>query len=141
MDHASFLGPLGLPTLSGGRIEGLEDDLNDLLPVVPRGHDAMLDGVFQGEDTSLRLSLVTDVGVLVAHADHDGDMSRSAKDRGEDGAGSVITSETGLDHSRAIVNDHRRCFFVVTHLAFRLCRSDEKKDIATENSPWMILPH
>ena len=48
------------------------------------------------ELTSLGLSLVTDVGVLVAHTDHDGDMARTANDGGEDGAGSVITGEAGL---------------------------------------------
>merc|ERR1719382_470099 len=31
----------------------------------------MLDGVLQGEDTPLGLGLVTDVGVLLSHTDHD----------------------------------------------------------------------
>ena len=46
--------------------------------------------------TSLGLGLVTDVGVLVAHADHDGDMAGTADDGGEDGAGSVVSGETAL---------------------------------------------
>jgi len=135
--------------VGGGSVEGLEDDLDelltvglrvegslrvemrrligrdsqlvvegvvpDLLHVVPGGDDAVLDGVLQREDTSLGLGLITDVGVLVAHADHDGDMARTANDRGEDGAGSVITGETALDHTGAIVNDQSSGFLVVAH--------------------------
>merc|ERR1711862_937094 len=135
--------------VGGGSVEGLEDDLDelltvglrvegslrvemrrligrdsqlvvegvvpDLLHVVPGGDDAVLDGVLQREDTSLGLSLVTDVGVLVAHADHDGDMTRASNDGGEDGAGSVITGETALDHTGAIVNDQSSGFLVVAH--------------------------
>merc|ERR1719385_577316 len=135
--------------VGGGGVEGLEDDLDELLSVglgvegslrvemrglvggdsqlvvegvvphllhvVPGGDDAVLDGVLQGEDTSLGLSLVTDVGVLVAHTDHDRDMTRASNDGGEDGAGSVIAGETALDHTGAIVNDQRSGFLVVAH--------------------------
>ena len=66
--------------------------------------------------TSLGLGLVSDVGVFVAHANHDGDVTGASDDGGEDGARSVITGETGLDHSRAIVDDQRGGFLVVTHL-------------------------
>merc|ERR1712112_226835 len=104
--------------VGGGGVEGLEDDLDellavalgvegslgvemgrlvggdaelvvegvvpDLLHIIPVGDNAVLNGVLQGEDTSLGLSLVADVGVLVAHADHDGDMAGTADDGGED---------------------------------------------------------
>merc|ERR1719383_98948 len=133
----------------GGGVEGLEDDLDELLPValgvegslgvemrrlvgrdsqlvvegvvpdllhvIPGSDDTVLDRVLQGEDTSLGLSLVTDVGVLVAHTDHDGDMAGTTDDGGEDGAGSVISRETALDHAGAIVNDQSGGFLVVTH--------------------------
>jgi hypothetical protein len=39
-------------------------------------------------------------------------MSRSAHDRREDGAGSVISSETSLAHAGAIVNDESGNIFV-----------------------------
>merc|ERR1712179_784695 len=136
--------------VGGGGVEGLEDDLDELLPVglrvegslgaemrrligrdsqlvvegvmpdllhvVPGSDDTVLDGVFQGENTSLGLGLVTDVGVLVAHTDHDGDVTGASNDGGEDGAGSVIAGETALDHTGAIVND-QSCgiLFVVAH--------------------------
>ena len=68
------------------------------------------------EFTSLGLGLVTDVGVLVSHADHDGDVAGAADEGGEDGSGGVIAGESGLDHSRSVVDDQRRRFFVVAHL-------------------------
>merc|ERR1719283_302556 len=136
--------------VGGGSIEGLEDNLDELLPirfgvegslrvemrrfigrdsqlivegvmpdllhVVPGGDDTVLDGVFQRENTSLGLGLVTDVGVLVAHADHDGDVTGASNDGGEDGAGSVISGETALDHTGAIVNDQSSgILLVVAH--------------------------
>merc|ERR1739845_216262 len=63
----------------------VEGVMPDLLHVVPARHDSVLDRVFQGEDTSLGLSLVTDVGLLVAHTDHDADVTGTSNDGGEDG--------------------------------------------------------
>merc|ERR1719383_768215 len=85
------------------------------LHVVPVGDDAVLDGVFQGENTSLGLGLVTNVGILVAHADHDSRVFGSADDGREDGARSVITGEAGLAHAGAIVDNQRSGFLVVAH--------------------------
>merc|ERR1719391_592886 len=49
----------------------VEGVVPDLLHVVPVGDDSVLNGVLQGEDTPLGLGLVTDVGVLLSHTDHD----------------------------------------------------------------------
>ena len=49
-------------------VEGM---MPDLLHVVPVCDDTVLDGVLEGEDTSLALGLVTNVAVLLTHADHD----------------------------------------------------------------------
>ena len=49
----------------------VESVVPDLLHVIPVGDDAVLDGVLQGQDTSLGLGFITDVGVLLSHADHD----------------------------------------------------------------------
>ena len=78
----------------------------DLLHIVPVGDDAVLNGVLEGQDTSLGLSLITDVGVLLSHADHDTLVTGAADDGGEDGAGSIITSEASLAHTRAVINDN-----------------------------------
>ena len=47
--------------------------------------------------TSLGLSLVTNVGIFLSHADHDTDVTWATDDGREDGAGSVITGEAGLE--------------------------------------------
>merc|ERR1711955_143874 len=41
----------------------VEGVMPDLLHVIPVGDDSVFNGVFQGEDTSLGLSLITDIGV------------------------------------------------------------------------------
>jgi hypothetical protein len=65
----------------------------------------VLNGVLEGKDTTLGLSLITDVGVLLAHADHDTLVTGTADDGREDGAGSIITGETGLAHTGAVINN------------------------------------
>ncbi|KAK2181636.1 hypothetical protein NP493_386g01016 [Ridgeia piscesae] len=71
----------------------------DLLHVVPVCDDAVLDGVLQSEDTPLALGLVTDIAVLLSHADHDTLMPGSADDGREHGPRSVVSCETGLAHA------------------------------------------
>merc|ERR1711881_13701 len=92
----------------------VEGVVPDLLHVVPVGDDAVLHGVLQGEDTPLGLGLVTDVGILLSHTDHDTLVAGTSHDGGEDSAGSVVSGEAGLDHSGAIVNDQSGNVFV-TH--------------------------
>merc|ERR1719159_356604 len=77
----------------------------DLLHVVPVGDDAVLNGVLEGQDASLGLSLVTDVAVLLAHADHHTLAARAAHDGGEDGPWRVVAGKPGLAHAGAIVHD------------------------------------
>lgn len=49
----------------------VEGVVPNLLHVVPVGDDTVLDGVPQGEDTTLRLCLISDVRILLAHTNHD----------------------------------------------------------------------
>merc|ERR1719376_1873749 len=87
----------------------------DLLHVIPVGDDTVLNGVLESEDTSLALSLITDVGILLPHTDHDTLVTRAADDGGEHSSGGVVSGEPGLHHSGAIVADKSRGF-VVTHV-------------------------
>ncbi|KAI5090266.1 hypothetical protein C0J45_20401, partial [Silurus meridionalis] len=48
----------------------VEGVVPDLLHVVPVGDNTMLNGVLQSQDTSLALSLVSNVGILLAHTNH-----------------------------------------------------------------------
>ena len=60
--------------LLGGNTElVVEGVMPDLLHVVPVGDNTVLDGVAEREDTTLGLRLITDVRVLLPHADHDAD--------------------------------------------------------------------
>jgi hypothetical protein len=59
----------------------------------------------EGEDAALGLGLVTNVRVLLAHADHDVLVARTPDDRREDSTGSIVSGESGLAHARAVVNN------------------------------------
>ena len=59
----------------------------------------------EGEDTTLGLGLVTDVGVLLSHTDHDTLVAGATNNGWEDGAWGIISGESGLAHSGAVVND------------------------------------
>jgi hypothetical protein len=50
----------------------------DLLHVIPVCDNTVLDGVSEGEDTTLRLCLITDIRVLLAHTNHDTALESSA---------------------------------------------------------------
>ena len=41
-----------------------------LVCVLTVGHDTVLNGVLEGEDTALGLRLISDVRILLAHANH-----------------------------------------------------------------------
>ena len=49
----------------------VEGVMPDFLHVIPVGDNTVLNGVFQGKNTSLALGLVSYVGVLLTHTDHD----------------------------------------------------------------------
>jgi hypothetical protein len=87
----------------------VESVMPDLLHVVPVGNDTVLNGVLQGKDTSLGLSLISgrsaraqasepmslpNVRVLLTHTDHDTLVSGSTDD------GTVISSEQIMSIAR-----------------------------------------
>ena len=71
----------------------------NLLHIVPVGDDSVLDGVLQSKDTPLALGLISDVGVLLSHTNHDTLMPGSANNGGEDSSGSVISGKTSFAHT------------------------------------------
>jgi len=58
-------------------VEGM---MPDLLHIVPVGDNAVLNWVFEGQNTSLGLSFISNVGVLLSHTNHDTSVSWSADD-------------------------------------------------------------
>ena len=77
----------------------VESMMPDLLHIVPVGDNSVLNGVLQGEDTSLALSFISNIGVLLSHTDHDTLMSGTSNDGREDSSGSIITSKSSFAHS------------------------------------------
>jgi len=94
----------------------VEGVVPDEFHVVPVGDDTVLDGVGDGEDTTAGLGVITDEVVLLGGAEHglSGGSLGAADDGGEDDAGSIITGETGLNHTGTVVADDVTSIFV-TH--------------------------
>merc|ERR1719320_678806 len=75
----------------------------------------MLNGVLEGEDTSLGLGLISNIGILLSHTHHHTLETGTSNNGGEDSSGSVISCKSSLAHVGAIVNDKGSNVFV-THL-------------------------
>merc|ERR1712038_172017 len=68
----------------------------DLLHIIPVGNDSVLNWVLEGKDTSLGLSLISNIGILLTHTNHHTLVAGTANNGGEDSSGSIISSETSL---------------------------------------------
>merc|ERR1712106_718762 len=93
----------------------IEGVVPDLLHVIPVGDDSMLYRVLEGEDTSLGLCLISNIGILLSHTNHHTLVVRTSNNGGEDSTGSIVSGESSLAHARAIVTDKGSNVFV-THL-------------------------
>merc|ERR1712201_1652 len=93
----------------------VEGVVPDLLHVIPVGDDSVFNRVLEGEDTSLGLGLISNIGILLSHTDNHTLVARTANNGGEDSSGSIISSKSSLAHAGAIVNDKSSNVFV-THL-------------------------
>merc|ERR1712168_537389 len=82
----------------------VEGVMPDLFHIIQVGDNSVLDWVLQGQDTPLGLGLVTYIGVLLSHTDHDTLVPGASDDGWEDGPGCVVTGETGLAHTGSIIN-------------------------------------
>jgi len=91
----------------------VESVVPDLLHIFPGFDDTCGDWVLKIKDTSLLHGLVTNVLGFLLDTLHGRGVLRAANDGGEDSAGSVFTSKTGLDHAGTVVDDDCLLF---THL-------------------------
>jgi hypothetical protein len=83
-------------------VEGM---VPDLLHIVPVAHNTVLNGVLKGKDTTLGLGLVSYIGVLLVHANHDSGVLGAAHNRREHSAGGIIAGKTGLAHAGTVVDN------------------------------------
>merc|ERR1712001_212378 len=95
----------------------VEGVMPDLLHIIPVGDDTVFNGVFQGKDTPLGLSFISNIGILLTHTDHDTLVAGVSNNGREDSPGGIISSETGFAHAGAIVNDQSSSIFV-THFVW-----------------------
>jgi len=95
----------------------------DFFHIIPVGDDTVFDWVFQGEDTSFGLGFVSDVGVFLAHTDHNTLVSWSTDDGWEDGSWSIVTGETALAESGTVIDNQVGGFsFVIGRHVRKLVR-------------------
>merc|ERR1712226_17562 len=97
----------------------VESVMPDLLHVIPVGDDTMFNWVFEGKDTSLGLSFISNIGVFLTHTNHHTLMAGTANDGGEDSSGSIVSCKASFAHARSIVNDKSSNIFV-THFEIEL---------------------
>merc|ERR1711973_341092 len=95
----------------------VEGVMPDLFHIIPVGDDTVFNGVFQGKDTPLGLSFISNIGILLTHTNHDTLVTGASNNGGEDSPGGVVSSESSLAHAGAIVNDKSGSIFV-THVCF-----------------------
>merc|ERR1712156_1076860 len=67
----------------------VEGVVPDLLHIIPVGNDSVLNWVLEGKDTSLGLSLISNIGILLTHANHPTLVAGTANNGGEDSSGSI----------------------------------------------------
>merc|ERR1739844_8290 len=97
----------------------VEGVVPDLLHIVPVSDDSVFNGVLEGEDTSLGLGLISNIGILLSHTDHHTLVAGTSNNGGEDSSGSVISSKSSFAHAGAIVNN-KRSNVLVTHVLLLL---------------------
>merc|ERR1712195_288363 len=77
----------------------VEGVVPDLLHIVPVGDDSVLNGVLEGQDTSLGLGFISNIGILLSHTNHHSLVAGAPNNGGEDSSGSVISSKSSLAHA------------------------------------------
>merc|ERR1712117_65425 len=99
-----------------GNTELIEEGvMPNFLHVIPVSDDSMFNWVFEGQDTSLGLGLISNIGIFLTHTYHHTLVSRATNNAWEDSSWGVITSEASFAHTRSIVN-HQSGNVFITHL-------------------------
>ena len=91
-----------------------------LFHVIPVCYNAVFDGIFESQNTSLALSFVADVRVFLTHTNHHTLMPWTANDGGKHCTRSIVSGETGLAHTGAIVYNQSGNV-IVSHIEKKIC--------------------
>merc|ERR1711971_51373 len=80
----------------------------DLFHIIPVGNDTVFDRVFQGEDTSLGLSFIPNIGIFLSHTNHDTLVTGASNNGRKDSSWGIITSKSSFAHARAIIKPEQQ---------------------------------
>ena len=71
----------------------------------------VLDRILERQDTTLRLCLVTNIGILLAHAHHHSLMTWPANNAGKDGTRRIVSGESSLQRTecKVMCPEHLHC--------------------------------
>ena len=89
----------------------------------------MLDGVGKLENTSLDLSLISDVNLLVVSSNHGGLDLGSSDDGRENRSRSIVSGETSLYHTGSVVNNESSFFIFFSHFEFLVSLGELSLDL------------
>merc|ERR1719450_859076 len=95
----------------------VEGVVPDFLHIIPVGDDTVFNWVFQGKDTSLGLSFISNIGILLTHPNHDPLVAWASNNGWEYSSWGIITSESSFAHAGAIV-DYQSGYVFVTHFRY-----------------------
>merc|ERR1740123_777873 len=91
----------------------VESMMPNLLHVIPRGDNSVLNGVRQFQNTTFALCFISNVGILLSHTNHRGSMLGSSYNRWEHSTRCIVTSKSTLDHTGTVVDDKGRSGFTI----------------------------
>lgn len=101
--------------------------------IIPVGDNAVLNGIFQGQNTSLALGFISHVTVLLVHANHNSGHLWPADNARENCSRSIIACKASLAHATAVVND-QSC-----HLRQRKTTEDNGQQRTTTDTKYQKL--
>jgi hypothetical protein len=96
----------------------VESVVPNFLHIVPISYNTMFDGLLHAEHTTLLLSFTSYIDLLLVETNHDTRDLWPSYYGTKDRARSIVSCETSLAHSRAIINNDSRYFLVHFQLVF-----------------------
>lgn len=108
--QGTLVNSIGAPWEPQFLVEGV---VPDLLHVFPFGDDAVLSGVLPGQDASLALDLIPHIAALLPYAHHQTLVPWAPHYGREESPGGIFDQESGLAHTRAVVDN--KCRGIIIH--------------------------
>jgi hypothetical protein len=100
-----------------GNSEFVEEGMMpDSFHIIPVADDTVTNGVLKVKDTSLDLGLITDVGFLVIHTNHEIWLLGSSYDSRETAYWSIMTSNTSFALTGTVINNN--CSLIFSHCIY-----------------------